>query len=354
MLKKIVTLALLGTAACSTEPAQKQAREAPATVSYVTVANRQIDAAIAASGVLVAREEAAVLPELSGYRVLRVLADEGDRVERGQPLAILDGTLLGGELARARAEVTSAEVAAERARSEYARVADLVGSGVVADETIAQRGFEARAASAQLQSARASLQEADARRGRLTLRAPVAGMVLQRSIRPGDVAGTGNEAPFRIARDGRFELEAEVPERQLSLLTLGADVRVTLASGEQLAGTIRLVSPRVDAATRLGRVRIVLPSHPSLRLGGFATASIGTSDNVVRAVPSRAISFEGGPSVVTVDGQGRTKREPVRTGMRGSSLVELIEGPPVGTRVLLGGGALVVPGDVVNAVKARQ
>jgi HlyD family secretion protein len=173
-LKTLIAVSLaLALTACSADSEQAPTREAPLTISFAVVERRAIDVGISASGLLVAREEAAVLPELSGYRVVRVLVDEGDRVRRGQALAILDGALLTGEVQRAQAQVASAQVAAERARAEYGRVADLTGQGVIAEETIAQRGFEARAAQAQLAAAQAALREVGVRRDRLTLRAPV-------------------------------------------------------------------------------------------------------------------------------------------------------------------------------------
>lgn len=348
-----VTAIALTLSACAKETPRADEAEAPPTVGVFRVALRPVSAGIDVSGTIVAREEAAILPELSGYRVLRVLADEGDQVRRGQPVALLDGALLAGEEARLRAQRTSAQVAAERARSEHLRVADLTGRGVIADETIVQRGFEARAAQAQLQSAQAALREIVVRRGRLTLRSPVSGIIVQRSLRPGDVAGTGTEPPFRIARDGLFELDAEAPEHLLSRLAPGTTATVTLASGRRLTGTVRRLGERIDPATRLGRVRILLPFHPGLRLGGFATASIAGEARSVRSVPLRALSYEGGPSVMTVDKAGRVARVPVRTGARGGGMVELLDGPPSGTPVLLGGSALVVPGQIVKPVEGQ-
>jgi HlyD family secretion protein len=348
-----VTAIALTLSACAKAPPRADEAEAPPTVGITRVALRPVSMGIDLSGTIVAREEAAILPELSGYRVLRVLADEGDQVRRGQPVALLDGALLASEEARLRAQRTTAQVAAERAQSEHLRVADLTGRGVIADETIAQRSFEARAAHAQLQSARAALREIVVRRGRLTLRSPVSGIIVQRALRPGEVAGTGTEPPFRIARDGLFELDAEAPEPVLSKLAPGMAASVTLASGRRLTGTVRRLGERIDPATRLGRVRILLPFHPGLRLGGFATASIAGEARSVRSVPQRALSYEGGPSVMTVDKTGRVARVPVRTGARGAGMVELLDGPPPGTPVLLGGSALVIPGQIVKPVESR-
>lgn len=329
-------------AACSDEKTQDSAPpEPPPAVRVVTVTLRVIAGGVTVSGTLVPREEAAVGAELAGYRVLSVLAEEGDRVEAGQPLATLDPALLEGEIAR----VT---VAAERARSEYARVADLKGRGVIAEETIAQRGFEARNAAAQLADLKT-------RRARLTLRAPVGGLVLSRSLRLGDVSGAGGSEPyFRIARDMLFELDAEVPEALFGEVRLGQRLSVDLASGEQFTGTVRLVSPRVDPQTKLGRIRVLLPRDPRLRAGGFATATLSDAGAPGPALPEQALQYTaGGVSVAVLGPDKRIRRVPVQTGVRGEGWVALTQGPPVGTRVVMGGGALLLPGDQVTPVESR-
>ncbi|WP_395943387.1 efflux RND transporter periplasmic adaptor subunit [Brevundimonas sp.] len=303
-------------------------------VTASTVTLRTIAREVTVSGVLIAREEAAVGAELSGYRVLRVLAEEGDYVRRGQALAVLDPGLLNEELAQA-------EVAAERAAAEYRRVAGLTGTGVIAEEVIEQRGFDARTAAARLR-------DLQARRGRLTLRAPVSGRVLARSLRPGDVSGAAGES-FRLARDGVMELQAELPEAEFGRIRVGASVPVRLSSGEALTGTVRLLSPLVDPLTKLGRVRILLPAHPALRVGGFATAVMDAHGDPAPAVPERAVQYRaGGPTVTVISTENRVSRVDVRPGARGGGYVEIIGGPPVGTRVLSGGDALVLPGDVVR------
>lgn len=330
------TLALLGLlAGCGEEAAKTTQKADPAPlVTAASVVLRPIDRELSLSGVLVAREEAAVGAELTGYRVLRVLVEEGDVVRQGQALAVLDPALLDQEVAQAR-------TAAERAASEYRRVADLTGSGVVAEETIEQRGFEA-------QSTAAKLRDLQERRARLTLRAPVAGRVLARTIKPGDVSGAADSG-FRLARGGLMELDAQIPEAELGRVRVGTAMEVRLASGEVLTGSVRLVSPAVDPDTKLGRVRILLPAHPALRVGGFATARIDAAGAPVPTVPERAVQYRAGGPTVTVIGAGdRVWRVAIRTGETGGGFVELVQGPPVGARVVMGGAAFVLPGDKVR------
>lgn len=322
-------------AACGggSEAPAPAAENAPA-VTAATVAPRVISREMTLSGVLVPREEAAVGAELAGYRVLRVLVEEGAHVRRGQALAELDPSLL-------EQEVAQAQIAAERAASEYRRVADLTGTGVIAEEVIEQRDFEARTTAVRLR-------DLDQRRARLTLRSPVSGRVLERTLRPGDVSGAAG-GYFRIARDGVMELLAEVPEAEFGGIRSGASVRVRLSSGEELIGTVRLLDPIVDPQTKLGRVRILLPAHPALRAGGFATAVIGTAGDPTPTVPEGAIQYRaGGPTVTVIGADNRVSRMAVRTGARGQGYIELLEGPEPGVRVLVGGDALVLPGDTVR------
>jgi HlyD family secretion protein len=172
--------------------------------------------------------------------------------------------------------------------------------------------------------------------------------VLARSLRPGDISGASGEY-FRLARDGVMELQAELPEAEFGRIRVGASVPVRLSSGEALTGTVRLLSPSVDPLTKLGRVRILLPIHPALRVGGFATAVIGASGEPTPAVPERAVQYRaGGPTVTVISADNRVSRVDVRAGARGGGYVEIVGGPPVGTRVLSGGDALVLPGDVVR------
>src|SRR6202008_1579738 len=85
--------------------AEPKAAPAPArTVTVVRIEPRAIAGALAASGDLVARQEAAVLPEVTGYRVAAVLSDVGQYVRQGQVLARLAPSLIESQVAQAQAQ----------------------------------------------------------------------------------------------------------------------------------------------------------------------------------------------------------------------------------------------------------
>lgn len=348
-----LSLAMLLAGCSGDAPADDTAAAtAPRTVQFVTVADRPLDSGLAVSGQLISREEAAVAPQLSGYQIARVLVDQGQAVRAGQVLAVLDDTLLRADVAQQEAAVAQQRVAVEQAEAQAARVRGLESSGVLSAEAIAERGLSARTARAQLAQSQAQLRGQQVRERLMTIRAPVSGRILERTARPGDVASTATVL-FRIARGGEVELNAEVPERNLSLVRVGDSAQVTLADGTQVAGQVRLVGSEIDAQTRLGRARISLPVRDDIRAGGFAKAELRAQGASVRSVSETAVRYgASGASVTVVGADDKVKTVPVEVGRRGGGLVELVDGPAAGTRVLLGAQSFVLDGDVVKPVAA--
>jgi HlyD family secretion protein len=346
--------AAMGLSACGPKATPDQTGAAQArTVRVVRVESRAITGSLAASGDLVPREEAAVLPEVTGYRVARVLVDVGAHVRRGQVLAELDGDLLHAELERQKALTAQTEAQAAQAEDQAARVAGLDDRGVLSQEEIAQRRFQARAARATAAAQAASLQDVRTRAGKLAVSAPVAGLVLERTVRPGDLSAQGSTPWFRIARDSEVELEAQLAEDGLSKLRPGQRAEVSLPDGVETTGTIRLISPQIDPQTKLGKVRVRLPVRADIRAGGFGRAVFNDVSRTAPAVPETAVRYDAdGASVMVVGADNRVKQTPVQTGQRGSGLVELVRGPPAGSRVVLSAAAFLVDGDNVRPVEA--
>lgn len=319
------------------EAAKPAGAEQARAVSITRVETRALGGGFKASGQLIPREEAAVGSELSGYRVARVFVEEGAWVKAGQPLAQLDNTLL-------RAQIAQQAAVAAQAEAEAQRVTGLDGQGILSQEQIESRRYAAKAQAA-------ALAELQTRDRRMTITAPVSGRVLERTVRPGDVAG-GTTPWFRIARDGLVELNAEVNEADLSNVRIGQPVRVSVPGGATVSGEVRIVSPLIDTTTRLGRVRVRLPLNEALRSGGVASAEFAASGAQVPAVPEAALRLDAeGASLMAVDDQNRARQIPVKTGLRAGGWVQLIDGPAVGTRVLLGGSAFTLDGDKVKPLE---
>ena len=340
----VAALALGACAKKAGESAKTQARS----VSVVSVEPREIEGGLGASGLLVPREDVAIYPQLTGYRVAKVLVDVGSHVGAGQPLVQLDDVLLRAQLNQQVALAAQQKANADEADEQAARVKGLDNEGLLSKEQIDQRRFAATAARAQARAQQAAADDMRTRQTLTVVRAPFAGLVIERNVRFGDVTG-GTTALFRIARDSQVELAADVSEDALDKIHPGDKADVTLADGTVVSGVVRLVSPAIDPQTKLGKVRIALPVRPDVRAGGFARASFLGFTRSASAVPETAVRYDAeGASVMVVGADNRVVRSPVSTGQRGGGYVELVTGPPAGSRVVQRAGAMLVPGDFIR------
>jgi HlyD family secretion protein len=353
-----VALAALALGACGQKPAPAEAanpaQSAVQSVRVTRVAQRPLADQIVATGRLVVREEAAVGSELPGYRVAQVYVDEGDWVKQGQQLARLDDTLLQAQIAQAEATLATQQANADFKKGQLDRAEALTREGAFSKEQLEQRRMESAGAAASLLASKAAVNEMKVRQARMVLRAPVGGMILQRTLRPGDISGAGTTPYFRIARDGLVELDAELPDARLSQIREGDPVSVALPTGETLAGKVRFVSPRVDQSSGLGRARVEMPFSKSLRPGSFAEGRFNGTSKDALTVMASAIRYEAaGPGLMVLDAKNKVSRVPVKLGERTGDYVQLIEGPPAGSRVLAVGAAFTLEGDTVNPVEDK-
>jgi HlyD family secretion protein len=349
------TLAALAAAltlsACH-KPTSSAAEPQGRMVTVVRVAPHAIRGALTASGDLTPLEEAAVLPQVNGYRVATVLTDVGMYVRKGDVLARLDPSLIESQLAQQQALAAQADAQAIQAEDQADRVRGLDDAGVLSQEQIRQRRFQARAARASAQAQAAALRDMRTRASMLAVTAPVSGLVLDKTVRPGDLAAVGATPWFRLARDGIIELQAQMSEDDLAHIRPGQHAEVTLPSGATATGVVRLISPQIDPQSKLGFVRITLPVRGDIRAGGFARAVFTDAAGATLAVPETAVRYDAdGASVMVVQPDNRVKRVNVRTGLRGSGLVQLVQGPAAGARVVRNSGSFLMDGDRVRPVE---
>lgn len=350
----------------------------PLAVSVTPALTANFTETVLVTGSLVARDEILVGPEIDGLRVVEVLADEGDRVTKGQVLARLVSDTLEAQLAQntaslarseaaiaqARSAIASAEARMEEASNAYERAKPLTKSGYLSESGMDQRESSRRTSEAAVASARDGLKVSEAekaqieaqrreiswRRARTDIRAPADGLVSRRNAKIGSYASGVADAMFRIVAKGEIELDAEVPETRLASLREGQKAIVEAAGGKSVAGTVRLVSPEVDRLTRLGRVRIFIGDLPGLPVGSFARARIETAESRGIAVPASAILYGSEGPVVQVVHDGRIATRAVRLGLAQASLVEVREGLKSGEAVVVRSGTFLRSGDAVRPV----
>src|SRR5579872_6198758 len=126
----------------------------------------------------------------------------------------------------------------------------------------------------------------------MIIRAPVAGLVLTRNVRPGDIASGGANPMFTLARDSLVELAAQVAEGDMAGIHVGDAVEVKLPDGTSVVGSVRLVEPSVDPQTKLGKVHVLLPVRADLRPGGYGRAIFTGLMRTVPVAPEAAIRYD--------------------------------------------------------------
>ena len=367
--------------AFAAETAAPVAAPAPPNISVLPAQSREIVATLSVTGTLTPRETVTVGTDVEGLRVRELLVDEGDEVKAGQVLARLETDIVDVNLARSASQVARAEAAITQARALVAeaeptvveaeaslkRTRSLSEKGIVGQDILDAKVSAAAAATARLASARQSVALAEAdlaatraerselelRRSKAEIKAPTDGLVLRRAAQLGQVVSAAGGALFEIARDGLIELDADVSETALGRLRKGESAEVSVAGGSKVSGEVRLVSPRVDQASRLGRVRIALPRDPGLRVGAFARAVVETARTTGVAVPRTAVNTGPKGDFVQIVSDGTVETRAVETGIATGNIVEIRSGLKPGETVVAVAGTFVRDGDKVTAVPAQ-
>ncbi len=279
----------------------------PVTVAASRVSRGSVADVVYATGFVEPRRPVDVSSRVTAP-VTAVLADEGDRVARGQALATLDAE---------DQRHTIAQLAAERVKAEQdeARAVALF-----------QQGWMARSARDQAvaaaNSARAAEASAKAKRDQYTIRAGISGVVLRRDVEPGDLA-TAAKTLFQLGDRKQLRVTATVDERDIPLVRTGSLAMMSTEAypGRVLRGRVYEITPGGDPEQRAFRVRIQPDSLLPIGLTLEVNMLVDQRDHAL-LVPPGSIR----DSAVWVVESGRARRVPVRVGIRGSDRTEIRSG----------------------------
>ncbi|MDF7776175.1 efflux RND transporter periplasmic adaptor subunit [Sphingomonas sp. AOB5] len=326
------------------------------TVTFAVPGRSTIETVITGTGSLAARREMPVGVAGEGGMVTRVLVEPGQWVAAGQVLATVDRSVQSNTAASLEAQVRVARADAALAQSELDRAQALLGRGFVSKADIDRKTATRDAAAARVRVAESQLRETQARNRRLDIRAPAAGLVLTRSVEPGQIVSSGSGVLFRMAQGGQMELRTQLAEGDLQRVRAGTRAQVTpVGSTQTFSGEVWQVSPVIDPQTRQGIARVSLSYDPALRPGGFASARIIAGAQVAPLLPQSAIqSDEKGNFVYILDGQDRAKKRPVTTGDVSDEGVVITSGLEGNERVVLTAGAFLNPDQKVKPVQQKK
>ena len=175
--------------------------------------------------------------------------------------------------------------------------------------------------------------------------APRDGIVLERSVSDG-MKMTAGGSLFRLADISTIWVLADVPERQLAAVAIGAPARVRLRGRPDTTfeGRVGVIYPEIAEATRTAKVRIELANRDGILLPNmYADVDIGSDDAAPQlAVPDSAVIDSGSRRVVILDlGEGRFEPREVKLGRRGDGMVAISEGVSEGDRIVVSANFLL-------------
>ncbi len=234
-------------------------------------------------------------------KVIEVVPREGDYVEKGQLLAVIDPIDYKLSLQAASAQVGQAKVALDRSKDEYARMKFLHESRSLAENDFEKFKAAYLSAKQQVDQAVANQKLAQKRLSDASLYAPAAGFISRRSIEPGETASAGRPA-FETVRLDPVEINVGVPETDIHLVRLGDTATVTIPAlpTESFEGKVRIINVSADQNTRTYMTRIVVPNPVHiLRVGMVAEARI-RGDRAVDLVTLPAETILRDPQGATI------------------------------------------------------
>ncbi|MBA3577907.1 MAG: efflux RND transporter periplasmic adaptor subunit [Sphingomonas sp.] len=320
------------------------------TVTVVVPGRELVSRSIRTTGSLAARVDMPVGVAGEGGMVTSVRVQPGQWVGQGQVLATIDRAVQSQEAAQLAASVQVARADAQLAENELNRAEALVGRGFISKADVDRKRAARDAAAARVRVAQAQLSGSRARIGRLDIRSPSAGLVLERNVEPGQVVSGGTGALFRIAQGGQMELLAQLSEADLASIPVGAPAIVTpVGSAVNFTGRVWQLSPVISETNRQGIARIALSYNEALRPGGFATAEIVAGAQQAPVLPESAIhSDQKGTYVYVINAKNEAERRPVRTGTVTPAGLAVVEGLNGTERVVLRAGGFITAGQKVR------
>jgi len=369
---------LLVTGGCSHEEAGSA--EAAASNKVANVAVTKVVRADLSQGLRIAAEfrpfqEIDVHAKVAGY-VKHIDVDLGDRVKKGQTLAVLEVPELHDELNQAAAALRQSQQGVDQAQHElrraqadytvahltYTRLEEVMKTRpeLIAQQDVDDAQGKNEAGEARVEGAKAGraaaqehFQEATANRERVQamfdytkLTAPFDGVVTWRYADTGAMvaAGTSSERQalpvVKLSQNGLLRLDIPVPETNVPAVRLGKKVSVEVqALNKTFEGTVARFADKVDDATRTMMTEVDVP-NPRLEIvpGMYAYVSFPVMEKKdALAVPIQAVSREGNKAVAyRVSRDNRIEILPLTIGIETRSQIEILSGLSEGDQVVVG------------------
>ncbi len=280
------------------------------------------------SGSLDPEWQAEVAPKING-RLEKVYVQEGDRVTKGQVLAILEQVDTDADLLNARGSYLDAQTDLRKAETDLKRYEKLYATGAVSQQTVDDYRFARDNAEAKLEAARGNLQSMESKSAATVLTAPEDGIIAKRYYQEGYYAQAGT-ALFSIADISVLKTVIHVPEGQVAGLAVGNEAQVALPAypDKKIVGKITRIAPVADLPSHTFAAEVSVDNSQGLLAGIYANVSLTAQpkENVL-TIPVHAIVMrDDQQTVYTPDAEGVIQRRVLTIGYSDDKVAEILSG----------------------------
>ena len=326
-------------------------------VAVQPVVRADVQDRVTAVGELIATHHAEIAAEIDG-RVTELLLVEGQAVEQGTALLELDPAKRRLTLASARARLRQAAASVENGRRQRDRQRELHDQRIAPRSALDDAQTRLRLQEAQLEAAQAELGVESRALEEATVRAPFAGLVVERRVSLGEYVQVGQPLVELVSLDP-IEVEFRLAEIDSGQVRLGQPVEVGVAPypNQKFSAYVTVIAPTIDPQSRTLRVKAALDNAEGLlRPGLFARADLGlTLHEKVVLVPAAAVLQRVDGSVVfVVSEDDRAERRLVEVARFRENFVQVDSGVEEGERILVRGHADLLDGQRVRIFRAPE
>jgi RND family efflux transporter MFP subunit len=307
-------------------------------------------------GTVSAWKTANIIPDASG-RIGRILKKQGDRVNQGELLAVLDMTALELQQKQARAGMAVAQAAFQNAKLNAERMKKMLENKAISQMQYENTQLALDAADTQMKSARANLDLVDYTAKNAYMKAPFSGIIAAKNMEEGDMInpmmGMG-QSILTLMDLSKVKITVDAPSEEIEKIRIGQKCLVKISSrpGEVFSGEVYSKNLAADPLSKTFKVEIKI-DNPEMKIKAGVYADISVEyirkENIYLLPISALLA---GDKQVMVDENGVARKRGVTVGLRDDARFEVLSGVKPQDQVLIEGNydlkegtAIVMAGD---------
>jgi RND family efflux transporter MFP subunit len=306
-------------------------------VQTIKVTTEAFSVNFASNGIAQAVKELNFVSNTQG-RVVKIMAEKGDKVHQDQVLLKVDSELL-------EADYTAAKAAYEQMMLDEQRFTRSKEAGGVTQQQLDNIRTQLLAAESRMARARRMMEDA-------TVKAPIAGTINMRYVEEGSLIAP-NVPLFDIVSDSRLKVTCNVPESKVRLLSEGQTVTATTSTlpGKTFTGTIGFIGVKTDRGLNYP-IEIILDENEELLIGMYMKVQFAADEqHSAILIPRKAIVGSAKSADVYTVADGKAYRHEVTLGKMVGNRVEVLSGLSDGDEVIVAGIMNIADGTEVTVVK---